>query len=185
MRAQHAARVAAGRSSLAPERRTERHQPDRKISVVEHLAAEQRCQRRFGRRDTPEVITLDRVRIVGELRQLPCGGKGRCSHQRRRTDLFVDVSVAVKTKLGERTRHGRTGTALHREHRARYLRRAFVVEDAERLGRFPMGHALPVGERVVQPDGPGNDRVISVGRTIGGIGVRDVRHAKQQFIQKD
>ena len=98
--AQHATRVTPGRTGLAPVARAVRHEPHRELCFVEDLAGVDRRERHLGGGDAPQVVALDRVRVVGELGQLPGRGQRRGRHERRRADLLEGVGVAVERRTG-------------------------------------------------------------------------------------
>ena len=142
---QHPACVAPGAAGLATVRRAVRHEPLRQLGGVEDLAGVDRRQRHLRGRDAPQVVALDRERVVGELRQLAGGRQGRRRHQRRRADLLVGIGVAIEAELAQRPRQRGTGAALHREHRLSDLGGPLVVEDAELGCRLPMWDSLMIG----------------------------------------
>ena len=180
---QHAPRVTTCRTGLAPIRRAVRHHPDRQFVVVEGLAGVDRGERHLGRGDAPQVVTFDRVRVVGELGELPGGGERGRGHERRRPDLLERIGVEIEPVLTQRPAEGGAGASLHREHRTGDLRGALVVEDPERVGSLPVRDPLVVGIRVEQADRTGDERVVVVARTVGRIGVRQVGDAQQQVAQ--
>ena len=181
--AQHAARVATGRAGLAAVARRVRHHPHRQLLGVDHLAGVDRGQRHLGGGDAPQVVALDGVGVVGELRQLTGGGERRSGDERRRTDLLERVGVAVERVLAQRPRQRGADAALHREHRPADLRGPLVVEDAERRARLPVRHPLVLGELGRQVDRALDDRVVDVARAIGRVGMRQVGDPQQQVAQ--
>ena len=70
VRTQHAARVRPGRAGLAPVARRVRHEAHRQLRLVEDLTGVDRGERHLGGGDAPQVVTLDRERVVGELGEL-------------------------------------------------------------------------------------------------------------------
>ena len=99
--AQQAPGVAPGRARLPPEARRVGHEPHRQVGLVEDLVAGQRRERHLGGGDGPEVVALDVVGVVGELRQVAGGDHRLGAHQGRRADLLVGVGVAVERELDE------------------------------------------------------------------------------------
>ncbi len=67
---QQAAGVAPGRARLAPVARRRGGEAQRQLRLLQDLAAVHRGQRHLGRRDQPQVVALDVVGVVGELRQV-------------------------------------------------------------------------------------------------------------------
>ncbi len=181
--AQHATRVTPGRARLAAVARRVGHHQHRHLLGLEDLAGVDRGQWHLGRGDAPQVVALDGVGVVGELRQLAGRGEGRRRHQRRRADLFEPVDVAVERVLAQRTRQRGAGPALHREHRPADLRRPFVVEDAERLAGLPVGHPAVLGEVRRQADRALDDRVLRLAGAVGSVDVRQVGDAQQHVAQ--
>ena len=181
--AQHAAGVATGRAGLAAVARRVRHHPLRQLRVVEHLAGVDRGERHLGGGDAPQVVALDGVRVVGELRQLTGGRERGGGDQRRRADLLERVGVHVERVLAQRTGQRGAGAALHGEHRAADLGGPLVVEDAQRRGRLPVRHPLVLGELVRQVDRARDHRVVVLAGTVGRVGVRQVGDAQQQVAQ--
>ena len=99
------------------------HQPHRQVGRVEDLARGQRRERHLGGRDQPQVVALDVVGLVGELRQVPGRHHRRRAHDGRRADLLEGVGVAVERQLAQRP--GQRGAAAPRsigEHRPAHPR---------------------------------------------------------------
>jgi len=105
------------------------------------------------------------------------------AHQRRRSDLLVEVHVAVERQLAQRPHQRGAGAAVHDEHRARQLDGPFHVEDAELLADLPVGHALVIGVAVgVEAFDPDHD-VVVLAEAVGRVGRREVRNAQQLLAQ--
>ncbi len=181
--AQHAACVATRRARLAAVARRGRHHPHRQLRLGEDLVAVQRCQRHLGGGDGPQVVALDRERVVGELRELPRRRERGGGDERRRADLLEGVGVAVEGELAERPAHRRAEAARHREHRPADLDRPFAVEDAERGAGLPVRHSAMGGELGRQVHGSVHHRVVGVRLAVGRIGVRKVGDHQQQVTQ--
>ena len=172
-----------GRAGLAAVARCVRHHPQRQLLGIDHLAGVDRGERHLGRGDAPQIVALDVVGVVGELRELTGRRQRRRGDQRRRTDLLELVDVAVECVLAQRPRHRRAVAALHREHRTTDLGGTLVVEDAERGTRLPVRHPPVLGELGGQADRALDDRVVGVARAIGRVGMREVGDAQQHIAQ--
>ena len=82
---QQAAGVAAGRAGLPPEARACSAMRRIGSSASSRISSRaQRGERHLGGGDGPQVVALDVVGVVGELRQLAGGGQGVGAHERRR-----------------------------------------------------------------------------------------------------
>ena len=168
---------------LAPVARRVGHEPLRQVRLGEDLVAPDRGERHLGRGDAPEVVALDGVGVVGELRQLAGGGEGRGGDERRRADLLEGVGVAVEGELAQRPAHRGAEAPQHREHRARDLHRPLVVEDAEGGADLPVRHPLVRAVALgVVADGGDHD-VVVLGLAVGRVGGRDVGDAQQDVAQ--
>ena len=108
-------------------------------ALVQHLVAGERRERHLGGRDAPQVVALDGVGVVGELRQLPGGRERGGQHERGGPDLLEHVGVAVEGELAERPGQRGAQPPLHREHGAADLHGPLDVEDAEGRSRPPSG----------------------------------------------
>ena len=157
--------------------------PQRQVFGVDHLAGIDRGQRHLGRWDAPQIVTLDVVGIVGELRQLTGRRQRRRRDERRRTDLFELVDVAIERVLAQRPRQRRAAAALHREHRPTDLGGALVVEDAERCAGLPVRDSSMLGELRGEVDRSLDERVVFLAVAIGGVGMRKVGDAQQHVAQ--
>ena len=170
---QHAPRVPARRPGLAPVARREGHEPHRQVRLGEHLVAMERRERHLGGRHRPEVVALDRVRVVGELGQLARGGQRVGEHEARGTDLLERVGVAVQGQLAQRPGERGTALALHREHRARDLHRPLVVEDAVAGAELPVRDALVLAVGLLVDAHDPEDGVVGLAGAVGRVGVRE------------
>ncbi len=94
----------------------------------------------LGGRDEPEILLRVPIEVVTELRQVAGADQAFAPHHRRRVDLGVAVvrDVEVEHPRDERPLQARTGAVQHVEARARHLRAALEVDDAERLADLPM-----------------------------------------------
>ena len=129
---------------LAPEAGRVGHVAQREVGLVEHLVAVQRRERHLGGGDGPQVVALDVVAVLVELREVAGGDHRLGAHERRRADLLVGVAVAVEAQLHHGPQQAGAPAPVHREHRARDLHRPLGVEDAEVGADVPVGHALVV-----------------------------------------
>ena len=134
----------------------------------------------LGGRDGPQVVALDVVGLVGELRQVAGGRHGLGEHQGGRADLLVGVGVAVEGEGGEGPEQPGPGAPVEREHRARQLGAPLHVEDAELPRRSPSAGPAgarpvpaPAGPRPARPPAARLDVVLgagAVGRLVGRAG---------------
>jgi len=143
----------------------------------------QRRERCLCRGDTPQIVAADVVCVVGELRQLSGDGQRLSGDQRRRTNLFICIGVAVERVLTQRARHGGPEPALHREHRAGNLDRALGIEDAQCCSRLPVRHALVVSESLGHLQRAAYHLVVVAARTVAHLRMRQVGDAQQQVAQ--
>jgi len=143
-----------------------------------------RGERYLRRRDAPQIIPLDEVRVISELRQLTGRGQRRRRHQRRRTHLLEGIGIRVERVLTQRARQRRTSPSLHGEHRSGDLRGPLVVEDAEIRPNLPVRNTLMLSEAPLTPLGQersADHRVVRVAGPVGNLVARNVRDHKQQF----
>jgi hypothetical protein len=142
----------------------------------------QRRQRHLRGGDRPEVVALDLVGVVGELRQVT-GGRHRVgAHDGGRAHLGVGVSVAVEAELHEGPQEAGPPPRVHREHRPGDLRGPLGVEQAELLADVPVGHPLVVAERArVVALGAEHD-VVGLAGAVGGVDRGQVGRAQQQVL---
>ena len=134
-----------GRPGLAAEARRVGRVAQRQVGLVEDLVAVQRRERHLGGRDGPQVVALDVVRLVDELRQVAGRDHRLGAHEGGRPDLLVGVGVAVEAELHEGAQQAGAPAPVHGEHRARDLGGPLEVEEAELGRRCPS--AAPAGAR--------------------------------------
>ena len=95
-------------------------EPHGEVGLLEHLVDGHGGERHLGGGDGPQVVALDVVRLVGELRQLPGGGQAGAAHEGGRAHLLEGVAVAVEGPGGEGPEQpgarcpGRAGTSSRR-----------------------------------------------------------------------
>ena len=153
------------------------------LRLGQDLVACERGERHLGGGDRPEVVALDVVRLVDELREVAGGDHRLGPHERRRPDLLVEVGAAVERELHERTHQPRPLPAVHHEHRAGHLHGPLDVEDAQLLPDHPVRHALVllVAGLVVLLDAQ-HDVVLLAG-AVRAVVRGQVRDAQQQLAQ--
>ena len=106
----------------------------------------QRRERHLGRRDGPQVVALDVVGVVGELRQVAGRDHRLGEHERGRPDLLVGVGVAVEARAARSARSSRAPQPRYIVNIDPLILAARSrVEDAELGRRCPS--AAPAGGR--------------------------------------
>ncbi len=109
------------------------------------LAPPHRGERDLGRRDGPQVIALQVVGVLFELRQVAGRDHRAGQHQRRRPDLLELVGMAVEGEGAEGPQQSGPEAAVEGEHRAGQLGPALHVEQSELGTDLPVGHPLGLG----------------------------------------
>ena len=155
VRAQDAARVLPRGAGLAAEARRVGYEAYRQPRAVEHLVAVQVRDRNLGRRDQEEVVAVDLVGVVLELRQLTRAGHAGAVHEHRRPHFLVAVLAGVKVdeEVHDRAHEPRALAAVDDEARAAHLRRPLQIDDPEIGGDVPVrAHALRRARLAPAPD---------------------------------
>ena len=181
--AQQPAGVLAGRPRLAPEARRVGAQALGQVGLVQDLVAGQRRERDLGGGDRPELVALEVVGVVRELRQVTGRHHRGRPDERGRADLLVQVDVAVEGELAQRPDERGASASVHHEHRPGELGPPFEIEDAERLPDLPVRHplVLAVGVGIELLD-PGDD-VVGLRGTVGRVDRRDVGQVEEDVLQ--
>src|SRR6185503_17987515 len=95
---------------------------------------------RLRRWNEPDVVVFVAVEVLVEVRQVRASGERLATCDERRVDLGeASFDLEVDHPRDERALEGRARSAQHVETRARELRTARDVEDAECLADFPVG----------------------------------------------
>ena len=144
-----------------------------------------RRQRHLGRRDQPQVVALDVVGVVGELRQMPGRRHRLGQHQGGRADLLVgrrwrSMAKAVSARSNRAPGPGRAGTSSPTAGRRAPCRGSAAPRRSPSAA--PAG-ARAARARAARGPGPGHHRRTStlssspmpVGRVVG----RDVGEVEQ------
>ena len=103
-------------------------------------------QRDFSGWNGPEVISLDVVRLVGELRQVSGCGDRLGEHERRWPQFLVGIGVRSEGVGGERPQESSAHPSEQREHRTGHLGAALEIQDTECFTDLPVRHLLVLVE---------------------------------------
>ena len=156
-----------------------RHDPRRKVGLVEDLPGVQRRERNLRCGNCPQSVTLQSEGVVGELGEMARGRERGGGHQRGRAHFFERVGIAIEGELAQRAGHRGAKPALHREHRAADLGGSLVVENAQCRTSVPMRNALVIGEGGRQVHRPLDDGIVVFALAVGSKNmgeVGDVQH---------